>query len=94
MNEAPDGKPLGDPGRRWLLSGVADLVHIFDRGLVDEHFAAATNLDGIPVVPLDATLDVLTVFEDDHHRRLRLDLLLQIKELRVALRCLQIRRLS
>src|SRR5580698_6614603 len=68
-----------------LLSLFAQLVHIFDGGLVDEGLVAAADLEGVAVVPLDAAFDLFAVFEHDHHGCLRLDLLLQVEEFCLAI---------
>ena len=67
-----------------LLSGVAQFVHVFDGGFVDEGLALATDFEGVPVVPLDATLKLFTVFKHNHHRGLGVDLLLQVKEFGIS----------
>jgi len=68
-----------------LSALVADLVHIFDSGFVDEGLLAAAELEGVAVVPLDAAFDQFPVFEDEDHGGLRLNLFLQIEELGLLL---------
>src|ERR1035437_9350220 len=68
-----------------LLPLIADFVHIFDGGFVDQGLLAAADLEGAAVIPLDASFDLLSVFQDKDHGSLGLDLLLQIKELGSAL---------
>src|SRR6202044_153010 len=41
----------------------------------------AANLERVAIVPLDAPFEAFTVFEDNHHRGLRLDLLLEVEKL-------------
>src|SRR5579875_2046143 len=73
-----------------LLPRVAQLVHILDGGLIDQRLAPAAHFDSVAVVPLDAAFDLLAIFENHHHRRLRLDLLLQIEQLRMAIGRIQV----
>src|ERR1035437_7393512 len=68
-----------------LLPLIADFVHIFDGGFVDQGLLAASDLESAAVIPLDAAFDLLSVFQDKDHGSLGLDLLLQIKEFGSAL---------
>ena len=62
---------------------VVGLVEILDAGLVDECPAGIADLHRISVVPLDASLNALAIFEHKHHRRVGLHLLLKIEAFRV-----------
>jgi len=62
------------------------LVHVLDGGLVDQGLRATADLEGIAVVPLDAAFDAFAVFKHDDHAGLRLNLLLQVEELGMAVR--------
>ena len=67
---------------------VAQLVHVFDRRFVDQSLGVPADLEALAVVPLDAPLDLFPVLKHNHHGGLRLNLLLQIKELGMARRVL------
>src|SRR5437660_1116582 len=68
-----------------LLATFAQLVHVLDGGLVDQGAVAAADLEGITVVPLDMSFDEFSVFEHDDHRRLGLNLLLEVEQLGLPL---------
>src|SRR6185369_1618359 len=72
-------------GESFLLASFAELIHILDCRLIDQSLRPPSNLEGPAVVPLDAALHPLSIFQHDHHRRLRLNLLLQIEKLRLAM---------
>ena len=71
-----------------LLSDVAELVHVLDCGFVDEGSGFAADLERVAVVPFDAAFHLFSVFEDEDHWGLGLDLLLQVEEFRMAERAL------
>ena len=71
---------------------ICGFVDIFDAGFVDERPRAVPHLDGIAVIPLDITLDLLPIFQHEDHQGLAVDLFLKIKRLSVgALRVRSIR---
>jgi Flp pilus assembly CpaE family ATPase len=43
----------------YLPPGIAQFIQVLDSGFVDEDLLAATDLEGIAVIPLDAALDLL-----------------------------------
>jgi len=69
-----------------LLPGVAQLVHVFDGGFVDHGLGASADLENVPVVPLDAAFEHLSVIKHENHGGLRLNLFLQIEEFGVPQR--------
>ena len=60
---------------------VPQLIHVFDRRFVYQGLGVSADLEATTVVPLDATFDLLAIFQHQHHLRLHLDLLLQIEKL-------------
>src|ERR1700734_2525815 len=79
---------------QFLPSVLVFLEHVLDGGFVDHQVRStvyAHHLDAGLVVPLDDAMYFLAVAQHDHHRRLRLHLLLIVEILRVGLlwrRCL------
>lgn len=56
-------------------------VEVFDCGFIKQHAGFSAYFDGIAVVPLDYALYARSIFEDEDHLRLELDLFLQVKQL-------------
>src|ERR1700676_1966284 len=68
------------------LTALSELVHVLDCRLVDEGPGTAAHFESMAVIPLDLAFEEFAVFEHDDHGRLRLNLLLQVKQLGLALR--------
>lgn len=66
---------------------LARLIHVFDIELVDQKIGlpVTIHLDAVAIVPFDAALNLFAVFEDDHHRGVRLHLLLVVEALGMSL---------
>jgi len=69
------------------LAAFAHFVHVLDRRLVDQRLCPPPHLERMAIVPLDASLNVFPIFKHNHHRRVRLDLLLQIENLGLTVHC-------
>ncbi len=66
-----------------VLLVFARLIQIFDARLIDQRASAMADLDHVAVVPFDDPFDRLAIIQHDGHLRLRLDLLLEVKDLGV-----------
>src|SRR5437879_5496031 len=69
-----------------LLPVLAFYVHVLDRGFIDHQvgLAVAVYLDAALVIPLDIATNLFPITELNHHRSLRLHLLLIIEVLRIS----------
>src|SRR5579872_877884 len=75
-------------GPGGLVLVLTFFIHVFDGGFVDHEVRLAifaVHLEAGLVVPLDVTVDFLTVSQHDNHGSARLHLLLVIKIFRVGL---------
>lgn len=67
-----------------VLAGLEDVA---DALFVDQQIGltGAVDLDAGAVVPIDATLNLLAIFQNDNHGRTRLHLFLEIERLGMGL---------
>ena len=85
--ESGIGMGAGVPLLRGRFNALVSLVHVFDVPLEKKEVGRrlAVDLQCTTIIPLDRSFNFLAVKQDNNHRRVRIDLLLVVKELGVCL---------
>src|SRR5215468_4132492 len=90
LHQQPDADRARNENKKFCRTNPANFarfVHVADSRLVKQQVgsAVAGQLDAIPVVPLDQTLQMLAVFEHNNDRSFTLHLLLIVEVFGVSL---------
>src|SRR5882724_3218905 len=85
--ESGIGMGAGVPLLRGRFNALVSLVHVFDVPLEKKEVGRrlAVDLQCATIIPLDRSFNFFAVKQDNNHRRVRIDLLLVVKELGVGL---------
>jgi hypothetical protein len=85
--ESGIGMGAGVPLLHGRFNALVSLVHVFDVPLEKKEVGGrlAVDLQCATIIPLDRSFNFFAVKQDNNHRRVRIDLLLVVKELGVCL---------